>query len=170
MAEETPSVGPIELAAELTIAWVGNPNTRASGADVSAFLNTVYDAMLLLGNGPEQNLAEDLSPKFTPAVTAKQSLSSPEHIISLINGKPYKTLRRHLSKHGLTPDGYRERYNLKADYPMVSPTYSEVRRSLAKANGLAKAGQAARKTSKSNVAPEKRASRRGRKAPTPKPE
>ena len=51
-------------------------------------------------------------------MTARKSLASKDHIISMIDGKPYKTLRRHLSGHGLTPEQYRERYNLKPDYPM----------------------------------------------------
>ena len=54
----------------------------------------------------------------------------------MIDGKPYKTLRRHLSTNGLTPEQYRERYNLKADYPMVAPAYSEARRAMAKKIGL----------------------------------
>jgi len=54
----------------------------------------------------------------------------------MIDGKPYKTLRRHLSTHGLTPESYRARYNLKSDYPMVAPSYSDHRREVAKKLGL----------------------------------
>jgi predicted transcriptional regulator len=54
----------------------------------------------------------------------------------MIDGKPYKTLRRHLATNGMTPVEYRERYGLKADYPMVAPTYSEARRTMAKSIGL----------------------------------
>ncbi len=54
----------------------------------------------------------------------------------MLDGKPYKTLRRHLSTNGLTPEEYRERFNLKADYPMVAATYSEARRAMAKSIGL----------------------------------
>lgn len=54
----------------------------------------------------------------------------------MIDGKPYKTLRRHLSTHGMTPEQHRERYNLKSDYPMVAQTYSESRRDMAKKIGL----------------------------------
>ena len=65
-----------------------------------------------------------------------------DHVISLIDGKPYRTLRRHLSTHGLTPEDYRRRYGLKADYPMVAEAYSESRRAMAKVIGLGrKAGQ-----------------------------
>jgi predicted transcriptional regulator len=54
----------------------------------------------------------------------------------MIDGKPYKTLRRHLATHGLTPEEYRERYGLKPDYPMVAESYSESRRAMAKKIGL----------------------------------
>ena len=54
----------------------------------------------------------------------------------MIDGKPYKTLRRHLATNGLTPDQYRERYGLKPDYPMVAENYSESRRAMAKQIGL----------------------------------
>lgn len=75
-------------------------------------------------------------PTFTPAVTARKSLASPDHIISMIDGKPYKTLKRHLSANGLTPDTYRERYGLPASYPMVAPTFAAMRREIAERIGL----------------------------------
>ena len=75
-------------------------------------------------------------------MSARKSLSSPDHIISMIDGKSYKTLRRHLTTHGLTPEQYRERFGLKSDYPMVAATYSEARRAMAKSIGLGrKAGK-----------------------------
>ena len=77
------------------------------------------------------------------AVSVRKSLASKDHIISMIDGKPYKTLRRHLSGHGLTPEQYRERYSLKADYPMVSETYSQARRDMAKKIGLGRKPRAA---------------------------
>jgi predicted transcriptional regulator len=80
---------------------------------------------------------------FTPAVTARKSLASPEHILSLIDGKPYKTLKRHLASRGLTPDEYRARYNLPASYPMVAPAYAEHRRAVAHQFGLGRKGPAA---------------------------
>ena len=80
--------------------------------------------------------AEEPTQDYVGAVTARKSLASPAHIISMIDGKPYKTLRRHLSGHGLTPEEYRARYGLKSDYPMVAPDYSEARRSMAKKIGL----------------------------------
>jgi predicted transcriptional regulator len=134
MLEDTGSTHAVELATELTIAWLANPNTDASSDDLTAFLQKMHRAVIGLTPAPiEQPVGE---PEYTPAVTVRRSLSSKDHIISLIDGKPYKTLRRHLARHGLTPQRYRERYNLKPDYPMVSESYSLVRRDMAKKIGL----------------------------------
>ena len=134
MTTETNS---IELATELTIAWLGNPNTRTSADDVPAFLQSMHAAVEKLGGATtDQAPAEQAAVEYTPAVTARKSLASRDHIISLIDGKPYKTLRRHLTTNGLTPEEYRARYNLKADYPMVAEAYSEARRTMAKSIGL----------------------------------
>lgn len=82
-------------------------------------------------------LAQPVEPEqFTPAVSVRKSLASPEHIVSLIDGKSYKTLKRHLAAHGLTPQTYRSRYNLPASYPMVAPTYADHRREVAQRLGL----------------------------------
>ncbi|MGK2910429.1 MucR family transcriptional regulator [Sphingobium sp. UBA5915] len=74
--------------------------------------------------------------QFKPAVTIQESLASPDHILSLIDGKPYKALKRHLSAHGLTTADYRARFDLPADYPMVAPGYSASRREVAIRLGL----------------------------------
>lgn len=136
MADEANELNTVELATELTIAWLSNPNTRAGADEVPAFLQKMHEAVSGLSagdsSGPEAAPAEE----FTPAVTARKSLASPDHIISMIDGKPYKTLRRHLGTNGLTPEQYRERFGLKADYPMVAPAYSETRRAMAKKIGL----------------------------------
>ncbi|WP_375195221.1 MucR family transcriptional regulator [Sphingobium sp.] len=80
---------------------------------------------------------------FTPAVSVRKSLASPNHILSLIDGTPYKTLKRHLAAHGLTPDQYRERYNLPPSYPLVALSYSQTRRAVAERVGLGKKPAAA---------------------------
>lgn len=76
-----------------------------------------------------------------PAVTVRKSLASPEHILSMIDGKPYKTLKRHIGMHGMTPAEYRSRYGLPKDYPMVAPVYSEQRRASAARIGLGRKGR-----------------------------
>ncbi|AMK20394.1 MucR family transcriptional regulator (plasmid) [Sphingobium sp. MI1205] len=96
-------------------------------------------------------LTEDLSPaaneapaqEFVPAVSVRKSLSSPDHVISLIDGKPYKTLKRHLATHGLTPEQYRERYKLPKSYPLVAASYSDARRAVAERLGLGRKPAAA---------------------------
>jgi predicted transcriptional regulator len=75
----------------------------------------------------------------------------------MIDGKPYQALRRHLSTNGLTPEDYRARYNLKADYPMVAENYSEARRTMAKSIGLGrKPGQSAKQEQQPAAAKTKR--------------
>jgi predicted transcriptional regulator len=135
MAEEASETNALELATELTIAWLSNPNTRTSAEEVPGFLQKMHEAVQQMGTSQAREPSEPQA-EFTPAVTARKSLSSKDHIISMIDGKPYKTLRRHLARHGLTPEQYRERFGLKPDYPMVSEKYSQIRRDMAKRIGL----------------------------------
>jgi predicted transcriptional regulator len=136
MADETAEANLLELATELTIAWLANPNTRVSAEEVPAFLQSMHGAVQNLSAPAAATDASATPTEFVPAVSVRRSLASKEHLISLIDGKPYKTLKRHLSGHGLTPAQYRERYGLKADYPMVAENYAEMRRGLAKKIGL----------------------------------
>ena len=169
MIDETSARNPVELATELTIAWLGNPNTRASSEDVPAFLSKMHAAVMSLGH-PETVTSEIAATDFTPATTARRSLASRDHIVSMIDGKLYKTLRRHLATNGLTPAQYRERYKLKADYPMVAPSYSEVRRAMAQKIGLGQKGRVGIKASPSSEMPPKTPSRRRGEAQAPSPE
>lgn len=137
MTIETTDTTNVELATELTIAWLSNPNTRASAEDIPAFLRSMHDAVAnLSAAGPVASAEGEPASGHSPAVSVRKSLASKDVIISMIDGKPYKTLRRHLSRHGLSPEQYRERYGLKSDYPMVSESYSEARREMAKRIGL----------------------------------
>lgn len=135
MTDETNQSNALELATELTIAWLSNPNTRAEAKDIPEFLEQMHTAVNKLA-APAAFEEQAPQEEFTPAVSVRKSLASKDHIISLIDGKPYKTLRRHLAGHGLTPEEYRQRYGLRADYPMVSESYSETRRAMAKKIGL----------------------------------
>jgi predicted transcriptional regulator len=137
MTEATFEASAVELATELTIAWLSNPNTRATPDEVPAFLGKMHAAVIVLAAASASVDSEaDATPDYAPAVSVRKSLASKDHIISLIDGKPYKTLRRHLSTNGLTPEEYRARYGLKADYPMVAEAYSQQRRDMAKKIGL----------------------------------
>jgi predicted transcriptional regulator len=151
MADEN-SANTVELATELTIAWLGNQNNRAVAEDVPAFLRTMHATLTALaGNGEDAQVAEPAAAGFEPAVSVRKSLASKEYILSLIDGKPFRTLKRHLSRQGLTPEQYRERYNLKPDYPMVAPAYSEQRRAMAMKIGLGAKGRAAKVPAKAPV-------------------
>ena len=140
------TLNPVELATELTIAWLGNQNNRVAADEVPAFLRTMHATLTELSSGTSSEAdAEEALSEFTPAVSVRKSLGSKDHIISMIDGKPYRTLRRHLSTHGLTPEEYRARYNLKPDYPMVAENYSAQRREMAKKIGLGSKGRTAKK-------------------------
>jgi len=123
------------LATDLTIAWLSNPNTRVQADEVPAFLSSMYDAVHALSASVETPVAETQI-EHVPAVSVRKSIASPDHIVSMIDGKPYRTLRRHLRANGLTPDDYRARYGLRSDYPMVAPSYSEQRSEMARSIGL----------------------------------
>ena len=154
-AENEKPLSSVELATEVTIAWLGNQNVRATAEDVPAFLRQIHATIHEL-SAPKSSDIEEASAapegEFTPAVSVRKSLASRDHILSMIDGKPYKTLRRHLSRHGLTPEGYRARYKLKPDYPMVAPSYSDHRREVAKKLGL---GQKMRQARAAPAAPNK---------------
>jgi predicted transcriptional regulator len=138
MSEENNEL--IHLTIDVVAAFVGQNNMRPE--DVPALIANVHKAVsdLQLNGSTRSAGAEtekDEAPgEYSPAVTVRKSLGSRDHILSMIDGKPYKTLKRHLGQHGLTPAQYRERYNLKSDYPMVAPAYSEARKAMALQIGL----------------------------------
>lgn len=110
---------------------------RCTVEELQKAITTTYGTLTALSTTTVvQDAIEAAESEANPATTVRKSLASPDFIISMIDGKPYKTLRRHLATHGLTPEEYRARYNLKPDYPMVAKTYSESRRAMAKKIGL----------------------------------
>lgn len=131
MAETEKQSDIASLTVELLSAYLSN-NTVPS-AELAGLIQSTR-AALTPDTAPVEPEAE--KPTFTPAVTARRSLASPDHIISLIDGKPYKALKRHLTRHGLTPETYRERFGLPASYPMVAPAFAAMRRAIAEKIGL----------------------------------
>jgi predicted transcriptional regulator len=98
-------------------------------------LFSTHEAFASLGSAGDPG--SDAPPEeAVRAVSIRKSLSDPNYIVSMIDGKPYRSLTRHLTSRGLTPAQYRERYRLPANYPMVAPGYSEQRREMAKRLGL----------------------------------
>ena len=128
-----------ELTVELLSAFVANNAVRSD--DLPALIASTHAALSGLTTTTAEPVA---SPdQHQPAVTARKSLANRDFIISLIDGKPYKSLKRHLAGHGLTPEEYRARYTLPATYPMVAPGYSDARREVAKRLGLGRKPRAA---------------------------
>ena len=119
------------LTVELLSAYFAN--NLVPSDNLSELIQSTYSALAGI-DAPAPVEAEE--PTFTPAVSVKKSLASPDHIISMIDGKPYKTLKRHLRANGLSPAEYRERYKLPATYPIVAPAFSEARRAVAAKHGL----------------------------------
>jgi len=120
----------IELAADIVSAYVSNNSVSAN--DLAALISDVHGALQRVGAGVVEVVVEPLK----PAVPLKKSLS-PEFIICLEDGKKFKSLKRHLrTQYNLTPEQYREKWGLPADYPMVAPNYAAARSELAKQMGL----------------------------------
>jgi len=136
------------LTVDLLSAYVTN-NTVEHGA-LSELIKSTHAALKVI-DAPEPPAPEE--PEYKPAVSVRKSLSSDSHIISLIDGKPYQTLKRHLSKHGLTAEQYRERYGLPKTYPMVAKAYSESRRAIAEKLGLGRRVKGAQADTASIEAP-----------------
>src|SRR3954462_1948048 len=130
MAETTGNSNFIELTAEIVSAFVRN-NSVAAG-DIPALINQVHSALLRVSSGGKEQSAEPLK----PAVSVKKSIT-PDYLVCLEDGKKFKSLKRHLrTQYNMTPEQYRERWGLPADYPMVAPNYAAARSQLAKQMGL----------------------------------
>jgi len=120
----------VGLTANIVSAYVSN-NTVAA-ADIPALINQVHQALLRVTTGQAPTSAEPLK----PAVPVKRSIT-PEYLVCLEDGKKFKSLKRHLrTQYNMTPEQYREKWNLPADYPMVAPNYAAARSQLAKQMGL----------------------------------
>ncbi|MEN2785279.1 MucR family transcriptional regulator [Sphingomonas qilianensis] len=119
----------ITLTADIVAAHVSNNSVAVS--DLAVLIGNVHGALANLG-GP---IAEP-EVKQEPAVSVRSSIK-PDFIVCLEDGKKLKMLKRHLMTHyQMTPEQYRSKWNLPADYPMVAPNYAEQRRTLAKKIGL----------------------------------
>ncbi|PBB41824.1 transcriptional regulator [Mesorhizobium sp. WSM3866] len=117
----------VELTADIVSAFVSNNSVPVAGlADLISSVHSSLSGLSQRSAVPEAQV---------PAVNPKKSVF-PDYIVCLEDGKKFKSLKRHLALHGLTPDEYRARWGLKPDYPMVAPNYAAQRSELAKASGL----------------------------------
>ena len=135
--EQEQAIDPMQLAAEIVSAYISKNSLPA--AELPALIRNTYTALVGLSNTTAVAPAETVAvEKLTPAQIRKSI--TPDALISFVDGKPYKTLKRHLGIHGLTPPTYRERYGLPNDYPMVAAGYAKMRSELAKSIGLGRPG------------------------------
>lgn len=119
----------MELTAEIVAAYVSNNSVAAN--DLPGVISQVHAAL-----GGATMPVEEVVEKPKPAVSIRRSIQN-DYLICLEDGQKFKSLKRHLMTHyGLTPEQYREKWELPADYPMVAPSYAEARSRLAKEMGL----------------------------------
>ncbi len=129
----------ITLTADIVAAHVSNNSVAVS--DMPLLIGNVHESLTGLAN-------ETDGPAPEPAVPVKSSVKR-DYIVCLEDGKKLKMLKRHLMTHyGMTPEEYRAKWGLPSDYPMVAPSYAEVRRKLAKKIGLGRKPGSGRKKKK----------------------
>lgn len=129
MSEQNPHTDLLTLTADIVSSHVANNSVAVS--DVPQLIQNVYSTLSGLGEQPK---APEV--RAEPAVSIRSSVK-PDYIVCLEDGKKLKMLKRHLmTAYGMTPEDYRAKWGLPADYPMVAPNYAESRRQLAKAIGL----------------------------------
>ncbi len=132
----------IEMTTELVASYVGS--NAVSVTDVPRIIENVHSTMSELAVAGAA--AHDEPP--TPAVPIKKSVT-PDHLICLEDGRKFKSLKRHLrTQYDMSPEDYRRKWGLPADYPMVAPNYAKARSDLAKRMGLGQSAKG-RKSSKS---------------------
>ena len=143
----------VELTSEIVSAYVAN--NKIPSAELPEVIASVHTALRKLD---EQKQPEPEKP--TPLMPIKKTIT-PDYLVSLEDGRRYKSLKRHLSGRGLSPQEYPDKWGLSKDYPMVAPNYAKQRSELAKALGL---GQQRRKKAEAEPAPAENAApkRRGR--------
>ncbi len=127
----------ITLTSDIVAAHVSNNTVPVD--EIGTLINNVFNALASLGEAVVADV-----PLPEPAVSIRASIK-PDYIVCLEDGKKLKMLKRHLMTHyQMTPDQYRARWSLPADYPMVAPNYAEKRRELAKKIGLGRKPNQAR--------------------------
>ena len=129
----------IELAAEIVSAYVSNNSVPAT--ELATLLGDIHSAIVRVSTGAVVAVPEVIK----PAVAPKKSITN-DFIICLEDGRKFKSLKRHLrTQYNMSPEQYREKWALPADYPMVAPAYAKARSALAKQMGL---GQQRRRRAK----------------------
>lgn len=146
----------ITLTTDIVAAHVSN-NSVAVG-DVANLITNVHGALAGLNAAPET-----VTEKPKGAVSIRASIK-PDHLVSMLDGKPYKMLKRHIQQNGYTPESYRETFGLPKDYPLTAPDYSATRKALAVKIGLGR--KAGTKLKAATAAPKGKAKKAADLAPT----
>jgi len=133
-SENTPHL--VELAADIVSAYVSNTSVRAE--DLPGLINSIHGALQNVGTGGQT------APEKHEAPMSWKKAIKPDYIVSFEDGKHYKSMKRHLTGRGITPQQYREKWGLPGDFPMVAQNYAKARSEMAKKFGLGQ-GSAARK-------------------------
>jgi predicted transcriptional regulator len=133
----------VELAGDIVSAYVAKNSVQV--ADLPKLIESVHSALKDTAEGKPK------PEPLTPPVPINRTIHG-DYIISLEDGKKYKSMRRHLSSRGMTPEQYRMKWGLRPDYPMVAPNYSKARSELAKALGLGQGRKGAKKGARKRAA------------------
>ena len=134
MVDDAKKNGLMAMVTDIVSAHLSN-NTVPVG-DIPRLIHEVYGALTGLGQGPAKS-----AERLEPAVAVKKSVTA-DFIVCLEDGKKLKMLKRHLrTAYGLTPEQYREKWQLPPDYPMVAPNYAKKRSTLARQIGLGTGGR-----------------------------
>ena len=152
-----------KLVADVAAAYFSN--SHVTPTEIPTVINHIASSLSGVGGAAVEEAPQEEAPtKLTPAQIRKSITR--DAIISFEDNKPYKTLRRHLAVRGLTPEQYREKWGLPKDYPMVAPSYSEARSSMAKALGLGARGAQARAAAPAAATPAPAPAQAAAPAPT----
>jgi predicted transcriptional regulator len=119
-----------ELTASIVASYV--ESNKIAGTDLPSLIQSTYAALSEAG----QPAAAETDPVVKPTAAQIRQSITPDALISFVDGKPYRMLKRHLTTHGLTARAYQERYGLPSNYPMTAPSYSAARSALATKMGL----------------------------------
>jgi predicted transcriptional regulator len=136
----------IGLTADVVAAFVGNNSVAV--ADLPGLIKTVHAAL----SGAEAPASVAVEEVVKPTTAQIRKSITPDALISFIDNRPYKTLKRHLTTQGLTIAEYKARFGLPNDYPTTAPAYSEARSAMAKALGLGQGGRKAKAPAKTTKA------------------
>jgi predicted transcriptional regulator len=143
-----------ELVSDVAAAYFSN--THVSPTEIAGVLDRIASSLGAIGGQPSEATAKaEAANEQEPHLTSAQIRNSvkPDGIISFEDGRSYKTLKRHLASHGMTPAQYRHKWGLPPDYPMVAPNLSAMRSELARGMRL---GRSAARAQEPVIAPERK--------------